>query len=109
MRCQIVKAGDAFHHQLIAIIFKTVIFRYTPYDCACVAEQLEVAQVLAEAGGISVTKIMEVAATRIQAAVRGHLTRNKLGKCHRLQGTQEGKKKHFRETPQTSLMRGSGK
>ncbi|XP_050691115.1 inversin-like [Eriocheir sinensis] len=70
---------------------RTVNFRYTPYDCACVAEHLEVAQVLAEAGGISVTEIMEVAATRIQAAVRGHLARSKLKMQHGLQGNLEGK------------------
>ncbi|XP_045598004.2 inversin isoform X1 [Procambarus clarkii] len=49
--------------------------RYTPLDCAYVAEQLEVAQVLMEAGGLSVTRIMDFAATRIQAVVRGYLTR----------------------------------
>lgn len=78
------------HH--LTIIFRTVNFRYTPYDCACVAEHLEVAQVLAEAGGISVTEIMEVAATRIQAAVRGHLARSKLKVQYGLQGNLEGKK-----------------
>ncbi|KAG7154632.1 Inversin-like [Homarus americanus] len=49
--------------------------RYTPLDCAYVAEQLEVAQVLMEAGGLSVTRIMEIAATRIQALMRGYIIR----------------------------------
>ncbi|KAG0711661.1 Inversin [Chionoecetes opilio] len=65
--------------------------RYTPYDCACIAEHLEVAQVLTEAGGISVTRIMEVAATKLQAAVRGYLTRGKIGKQKRFSMDQEGK------------------
>lgn len=51
--------------------------RYTPLDCAYVAEQLEVAQVLMEAGGLSVTRIMEFAATKIQAVVRSYLTRKR--------------------------------
>lgn len=39
------------------------------------AEHLEVAEVLMEAGGLSVTKIMEVAATKIQALARGYIIR----------------------------------
>lgn len=49
--------------------------RYTALDCAYVAEHLEVAEVLMEAGGLSVTKIMEVAATKIQALARGYIIR----------------------------------
>ncbi|XP_063881329.1 inversin-like isoform X2 [Scylla paramamosain] len=66
--------------------------RYTPYDCACIAEHLEVAQVLSEAGGISVTRIMEVAATKIQSVMRGYLTRKKLGRQQRPLLDQEGDK-----------------
>ncbi|XP_042207012.1 uncharacterized protein LOC121855904 isoform X4 [Homarus americanus] len=54
---------------------QTTVDRYTPLDCAYVAEQLEVAQVLMEAGGLSVTRIMEIAATRIQALMRGYIIR----------------------------------
>ncbi|XP_071550393.1 uncharacterized protein [Panulirus ornatus] len=54
---------------------QTTVDRYTPLDCADVAEQFEVAQVLMEAGGLSVTRIMNVAATRLQAVVRGFLAR----------------------------------
>lgn len=49
--------------------------RYTALDCAYVAEHLEVAEVLMEAGGLSVTKITEVAATKIQALARGYIIR----------------------------------
>lgn len=53
-------------------------YRYTPLDCAYVAEQLEIAEVLMENGGLSVTRIMEIAATKIQAGFRGHLVRRYL-------------------------------
>ncbi|XP_063603293.1 inversin-like isoform X2 [Penaeus indicus] len=49
--------------------------RYTPLDCAYVAEQLEIAEVLMVNGGLSVTRIMEIAATKIQAGFRGYLVR----------------------------------
>lgn len=52
--------------------------RYTPLDCAYVAEQLEIAEVLMVNGGLSVTRIMEIAATKIQAGFRGYLVRRYL-------------------------------
>ncbi|KAK4319515.1 hypothetical protein Pmani_009553 [Petrolisthes manimaculis] len=54
---------------------QSTVDRYTALDCAYVAEHLEVAEVLMEAGGLSVTKIMEVAATKLQALVRGYIVR----------------------------------
>ncbi|CAL4063591.1 unnamed protein product, partial [Meganyctiphanes norvegica] len=51
--------------------------RYTAVDCAYVAEHLEVAEVLLEAGGVSITCIMEVAAIKIQSVFRGRQAREK--------------------------------
>ncbi|XP_066968790.1 inversin-like isoform X1 [Macrobrachium rosenbergii] len=54
---------------------QTTLNGYTPLDCAYVAEQFEIAQVLMEAGGLSVTKIRDIAASKIQAMIRGFLAK----------------------------------
>ncbi|XP_037791684.1 inversin-like isoform X4 [Penaeus monodon] len=67
--------------------------RYTPLDCAYVAEQLEIAEVLMVNGGLSVTRIMEIAATKIQAGFRGYLVRRYVEQ-HRLHLNIENSKKN---------------
>ncbi|XP_064116145.1 inversin-like [Macrobrachium nipponense] len=59
---------------------QTTLNGYTPLDCAYVAEQFEIAQVLMEAGGLSVTKIRDIAASRIQAVIRGFLAKREYKK-----------------------------
>lgn len=51
--------------------------RYTAVDYAYVAEHLEVAEVILDAGGVSITCIMEVAAIKIQSWFKGRLARKR--------------------------------
>ncbi|XP_071550647.1 uncharacterized protein [Panulirus ornatus] len=89
---------------------QTTVDRYTPLDCADVAEQFEVAQVLMEAGGLSVTRIMNVAATRLQAVVRGFLARKHftaLKKSWNNQRDGEGSDTEYHYTPLTHAVQDS--
>ncbi|XP_068244426.1 inversin-like [Palaemon carinicauda] len=67
---------------------QTTLNGYTPLDCAYVAEQLEIAQVLMEAGGLSVTKIRDIAASKTQSIIRGFLARRDYKKLKSLKDNE---------------------
>ena len=64
----------------------------TPLDYAILGDHQELAQLLIESGGLTITSIQELAAVVIQKVVRGFITRRQVARMREEAGSGEGRR-----------------